>query len=67
MLRTKIKYENKQKIKYENKQRVITKRLSTQELWFLCTTLHLNEIYPATKFHNHSKYFWRYALDKIQV
>ena len=44
------------KVKYENKQRVITKKKSTQKLWFMCTALPLNEIYPPTKFHNHSLY-----------
>ena len=44
------------KFKYENKQRAITQKLSKQELWFLCTALPLDEIYPPTKFHNHSYY-----------
>ena len=43
------------KLKYENKQRTITEKLSKQELWFMCTALPLDEIYPPTKFHNHSK------------
>ena len=38
------------KFKYENKQRAITKKLSKQELWFLCTALPIDEIYPPTKF-----------------
>ena len=42
------------KIKYENKQRAITQNLSRRVLWFLCTALRLDEIYPPTKFHNHS-------------
>ena len=42
------------KFKYENKQRAITQKLSRQELWFLCTALPIDEIYPPTKFHNHS-------------
>ena len=42
------------KLKYENKQRAITQKLSKRELWFLCTALSLDEIYPSTKFHNHS-------------
>ena len=29
---------------------------SKQELRFMCTALPLDEIYPPTKFHNHSKY-----------
>ena len=41
-------------VKYENKQRAITKKKSKQELWFMCTALPLDEIYPRTKFHNHS-------------
>ena len=41
------------KFKYENKQRAITLKLSKQELWFLCTALPLDEIYPPTKFPNH--------------
>ena len=44
------------KFKYEKKQRAITQRLSKQELQFMCTALPLDEIYPPTKFHNHSKY-----------
>ena len=37
-------------------QRAITQRLSKQELRFMCTALPLDEIYPLTKFHNHSNY-----------
>ena len=44
------------KVKYENKQRAIIKKKSTQELWFMCTALPLDEIYPPTKFYNHSYY-----------
>ena len=44
------------KFKYENKQRAITQKLSKQELQFKGTALPLDEIYPPTKFHNHSKY-----------
>ena len=44
------------KIKYENKQRAITQKLGRQELRFMSTALPLHEIYPPTKFHNHSKY-----------
>ena len=44
------------KFKYKNKQREITQKLSKQELRFMCTALPLDEIYPSTKFHNHSKY-----------
>ena len=44
------------KFKYENKQRAITQKLSNQELWFMCTALPLDKIYPPTKFHNHSFY-----------
>ena len=39
------------KIKYENKQRAMTQKLSKQELRFMCTALPLDEIYPPTKFH----------------
>ena len=39
------------KIKYENKQRAITQKLSKRELWFLCTALHLDEIYPTAGNH----------------
>ena len=44
------------KVKYENKQNAITKKKSKQKLWFMCTALPLDEIYPPTKFHNHSWY-----------
>ena len=44
------------KLKYESKQRAITKKKSKQELRFMCTALPLDEIYPPTKFHNHSLY-----------
>ena len=42
------------KVKFESKQRAITKKLSNQELQFMCTALPLDEIYPRTRFHNHS-------------
>ena len=42
------------KIKYENKERAMTQKLSKQELRFMCTALPLDEVYPTTKFHNHS-------------
>ena len=44
------------KFKYEKQQRAITQKLSKQELWFLCTALPLDEIYPPMKFHNPSQY-----------
>ena len=44
------------KFKYENKQRALTKKLSKQELRFMCTAHPLDEIYPPTKFHNHRYY-----------
>ena len=44
------------KFKYENKQRAITQKISKQELQFMFTALPLDESYPSTKFHNHSKY-----------
>ena len=42
------------KFKYENKQRAITQKLSKQELSFMGTALPLDQIYPPTKFLNHS-------------
>ena len=48
------------KFKYGNIQRTITQKLSKQELWFMCTALTVDEIYPPTKFHNHSKYSFGY-------
>ena len=44
------------KVKYESKRRAITKKNSKQELYLMCTALPLDEIYPPTKFHNHSKF-----------
>ena len=44
------------KFKYEKQQRAITQKLSKQKLWFLCTALPLDEIYPPMKFHNRSWY-----------
>ena len=44
------------KFKYEKQQRAITQKLSKQKLWFLCTALLLDEIYPPMKFHNPSYY-----------
>ena len=44
------------KFKYEKQQRAITQKLSKQKLWFLCTALPLDEIYPPMKFHNTSLY-----------
>ena len=41
-------------IRGHNKQKAIAKKLSKQELRFMCTALPLDEIYPPTKFHNHS-------------
>ena len=38
----------------KKKQWVITQKLSKQELQLMSTALPLNEIYPHTKFHNHS-------------
>ena len=34
----------------------MTQNLGKQELLFMCTSLPLDEIYPPTKFHNHSNY-----------
>ena len=42
------------KYKSELKKRAITQNLGKQELQFMCTALPLDEIYPPTKFHNHS-------------
>ena len=36
------------------KKRAITQNLGTQKLRFMCTALHLDEIYPPTQFHNQS-------------
>ena len=36
------------------KKKAITQNLSKQKLRFMCTALPLDEIYPPTKFHNHS-------------
>ena len=44
------------KFKYELKKRAITQNLGKQDLRFMCTALPLDEIYPPTKFHNHSFY-----------
>ena len=44
------------KFKYENKQRAITQKLSKQELRFMCTALPFDEIYPPTKFFDHTWY-----------
>ena len=44
------------KIKHELKKRAITQNLGKQKLRLICTALPLDEIYPPTKFHNHSLY-----------
>ena len=44
------------KFKYEYKQWAITQKLNKQKLQFMCTALPLDEIYPPTKFRNHSLY-----------
>ena len=38
------------------KKRAITQNLGKQKFRFVCTALPLDEIYPPTKFHNHSNY-----------
>ena len=38
------------KFKYEKQQRAISQKLSKQKLWFLCTALPLDEIYPPRNF-----------------
>ena len=43
------------KFKYESKTKGINSK-NKEELLFKCTALPLDEIYPPTKFHNHSKY-----------
>ena len=47
------------KVKYENNQRAINQNSGKQELRFMCTALPLDEIYPPTKFHNHSLFSLR--------
>ena len=42
------------KFMYENIQRAITQKLSKQKQSFMGTALPLEEIYPPSKFHNHS-------------
>ena len=45
------------KFKYEKKNpTAMTQKLSKQQLQFMCTAITLDEIYPPTIFHNHSKY-----------
>ena len=44
------------KVKFESKQRAINKKKIKQDIWFMCTALPLDEIYPPTKFHNYSNY-----------
>ena len=44
------------KFKFKKKKGAITQKLSKEVLCFMCTALPLDEIYPPTKFHNHSKY-----------
>ena len=55
------------KFKYENKQRAITQKLSKQDLWFMCTALPLDEIYPPQNFMTIASIVWKYALDKSQA
>ena len=47
------------KFKYGNKKRAITQNLGKEKLRFMCTALPLDEIYPPTKFHNHSLFSLR--------
>ena len=44
----------KSSLKVNKGQSLKKKKKSKQELWFMCTALPLDEIYPPTKFHNHS-------------
>ena len=46
---TKFKYEKK-------KPKGNNSKIEQARLRFMCTALHLDEIYPSTKFHNHRKY-----------
>ena len=41
------------------KKRAITQNLGKQKLRFMCTARPLDEIYPPTKFHNHSLFSLR--------
>ena len=41
------------------KERAITQNLGKQKLRFMCTALPLDDIYPPTKFHNHSLFSLR--------
>ena len=52
MHRTKVKFESKQRAITKKKQK--QKQKANKELWFMCTALPLDAIYPPTKFHNHS-------------
>ena len=55
------------KFTYENKERAITQKLSKLELRFMCTVLHLDEIYPVTKFHNCRLYTFGDMLRQIST
>ena len=44
------------KFKNELKKKAITQNLGKQKFRFICTALPLDDIYPPTKFHNHSLY-----------
>ena len=48
------------KFKYENIQRAITQKLSKRELWFLCTALGLDEIYPLKSFEDMHRTKFKY-------
>ena len=54
MHRTKVKYENKQRAITKKKKKKKKKKNRKQKLWFMCTALPLDEIYPPMKFHNPS-------------
>ena len=49
-------HQKKFKYKKKNKQRAITRKLSKQELRFICIVLPLDKFYSPTKFHNNIKY-----------
>ena len=44
------------KFKYEKKAKGNNSKIKQARVWFMCTALPLDKIYPPTKFHNHSKY-----------
>ena len=56
---------SRQKSRINKKKRAITQNLGKLKLRFMCTTLPLAEIYPPTKFHNHSLFsLKRYSMHR---